>query len=103
MVEDLHDVFSRFKGDYPEVYALHEQLGEEIHERGGPLPEKTRWLLKVAISAAGQHHRALETHLHKARAADLSEAEILHALLLLIPTTGFPTMMEAYQVYRESL
>jgi alkylhydroperoxidase/carboxymuconolactone decarboxylase family protein YurZ len=34
--------------------------------------------------------RALETHIRKAMAAGVDEAEIKHTLLLLIPTAGFP-------------
>jgi AhpD family alkylhydroperoxidase len=100
-MDDLHELFSRFRAEFPEVQRREADLGREIHERGGPLPEKTRWLLKVAISAATRHHRALETHLAKARGAGATEEELLHALLLLIPTCGFPTCMEAYGVLRE--
>ncbi|MBI5017151.1 MAG: carboxymuconolactone decarboxylase family protein [Deltaproteobacteria bacterium] len=97
-MEDLHAVFSQFKERFPEIQRKEAELGAAIHERGGPLPEKVRWLLKVAISAATRHGRALETHLAKAREAGASEDEILHVLLLLIPTCGFPTFMEAYDV-----
>lgn len=98
-MDDVHAIFTRFKEDFPEVYRREAELGEEIHLRSGPLPEKTRWLLKVALSGGVGKHKALETHLAKAREAGLSEEEIKHALLLLIPTCGFPTFMEAYEVY----
>lgn len=99
-MKDVHEVFSQFKAEFPEVYRKEAELGAEIHERGGPLPERTRWLVKVAISAATRHHRALETHLAKARAVGVSEEELSHVLLLLIPSCGFPTCMEAYDVAR---
>lgn len=102
-MEDLHDVFTRFKEDFPEVHRRHAAEGEEIHLRGGPLPETVRCLLKVAMSAASGHQRALETHLAKARKAGASDEEIRHALLLLIPTCGFPAFMEAYSTYRKAL
>ena len=44
--------------------------------------------------------RALETHVQKARAAGVSEDEIKHALLLLIPTAGFPAFMKSYAVFK---
>ena len=62
--------------------------------------EKSRWLIKIAISAACNHKRALETHLLKAREAGVAEDEIKHALLLLIPTVGFPTFMKSYAVLK---
>jgi AhpD family alkylhydroperoxidase len=99
-MNDLHEIFTQFKAEFPEVQRREAELGAEVHERGGPLPEKVRWLIKVAISAATRHHRALETHLAKARKAGATEEEIRHVLLLLIPTCGFPTCMEAFDTYR---
>ena len=102
-MEDLHEIFTEFKKDFPGIHQGHEALGKAIHEEGGPLPEKFRWLIKVAISGATRHHLALETHIAKAREAGASEDEIKHSLLLLIQTTGFPTFMEAYSTYKKKL
>ena len=101
-MKDIHDIFTEFKKEFPEVYARHEALGKEIHENSGPLEEKYRWLIKIAISAACNHKRALETHLRKAKAAGVAEEEIAHALLLLIQTAGFPTFMKAYAVFSQT-
>jgi len=97
-MKDMHAIFTRFKEEFSEVYARHEALGKEIHENAGPLDEKSRWLIKIAISAACNHKRALATHIKKAVDAGVAEEEIKHALLLLIPTVGFPTFMKAYSV-----
>ncbi|MHB8763950.1 MAG: carboxymuconolactone decarboxylase family protein [Deferrisomatales bacterium] len=99
-MEDVHAIFTEFKREFPGVHEASERLGHEVHEAGGPLPEATRWLLKVAISAAAGHPRALETHLRRAREAAVTDEEVRHALLLLIPTCGFPAFMEAYGVAR---
>ena len=99
-MKDLHKIYTVFKKDFPHINASHEALGEKIHKESGPLPDKLRWLIKVAISGASRHQLALETHIKKARAAGATEEEIKHALLLLIQTVGFPTFMEAYQVFK---
>jgi 4-carboxymuconolactone decarboxylase len=99
-MEDVHKIFSQFKEEFPEVYEKHEALGKEVHEKGGPLDEKSRWLVKIAISGACNHKRALETHIRKAKDAGVGEAEIKHALLLLVPTAGFPAFMKAYGVFK---
>ncbi len=99
-MEDLHESFTAFKKDFGDIYQEHEALGKTIHEKSGPLPAKVRWLIKTAVSGASGHHIALETHIAKAREAGATEAEIQHALLLLIQTTGFPTFMEAYTTYK---
>ncbi len=99
-MKDLHEIFRLFKGEFPGVYVQHEALGREIHENGGPLPEKTRWLIKVAVSAASQHKLSLETHLAKAREAGATDNELKHTLLLIMQTTGFPMFMESYSVFK---
>ena len=100
-MKDLHEIFHKFKEDFPRVYEGHQELGIEIHEKSGPLPEKTRCLLKIAISGASRHLSALETHIVKAKEAGVADDEIKHALLLLMQTTGFPTLMEAYAVFKK--
>jgi alkylhydroperoxidase/carboxymuconolactone decarboxylase family protein YurZ len=99
-MEDIHKIFSEFKEEFPEIHEKHEALGKEVHEKGGPLDGKSRWLIKMAISGACNHKRALETHIRKARAAGINEDEIKHALLLLIPTAGFPAFMKSYAVLK---
>ncbi|MCK9226890.1 MAG: carboxymuconolactone decarboxylase family protein [Syntrophorhabdaceae bacterium] len=98
-MKDIHDALKQFKKEFPEVYKAHEALGKKVHEESGPLPEKTRWLIKAAVSGASSHRLALETHITKAREAGATDAEIMHTLLLLMQTTGFPTFMEAYSVF----
>ena len=93
-MEDIHAVFTEFKKDFPQINALHEQLGKEIHENSGPLDEKSRWLIKISISAACDHKRALMTHLKKAKNSGLTDQEIKHTLLLLIPTAGVSCFYE---------
>jgi 4-carboxymuconolactone decarboxylase len=99
-MEDVHHIFTQFKQEFPQVFARYEELGGEIHDKSGPLSEKARWLIKIAFSAAGNHKRALETHLMKAKEAGVTNDEIKHALLLMIPTSGFPAFMEAYSVFK---
>ena len=100
-MKDLHEILTKFKEDFPDVYASHEALGKVVHEQSGPLPEKIRWLIKIAVSGASNHMIALETHIVKAREAGVTDDEIKHALLLLIPTTGFPAFMEAYSIFKK--
>lgn len=97
----IHDSIKNLRKEFPDIYRAHEALGKRIHEKSGPLPEKTRWLIKVAISGASCHQIALETHISKAKEAGATDEEILHALLLLVPTTGFPTFMEAYSIFKK--
>ena len=99
-MRDVHDVYSTFKAEFPELSAQIDATSHAIHTGGGPLDEKTRALIKIAAAGAAGHHTALETHLVAAREAGLADAEILHAMLMLVSTCGFPTFMEAYSTFK---
>jgi alkylhydroperoxidase/carboxymuconolactone decarboxylase family protein YurZ len=49
---------------------------------------------------AKQEALGKEVHEKGAMAAGVDEAEIKHALLLLIPTAGFPAFMKSYAVFK---
>lgn len=96
----IQDNFTYFKEKHPAIYEAYEKFGKLIHEEGGPLDEKTRWLVKIAVTTAGQNQYALRTHIKKALRGGCSPDEIEHAILLTAPSAGFPVMMEAILVLR---
>ena len=99
-MKDVPEVYAGFAEQFPEILQKNEELGQLIHESGGPLDDKARSLIKLGISAASRHQTAVATHVARARDAGASEEEILHALLLVIPSCGFPVFMEAYREYQ---
>ena len=100
-MKEYYPLYAEFKAEHPEICEKNEALGEYIHQQGGPLDDKARWLIKLGISAATHHQNAVGTHIARARDAGASEEEILHTLFLVIPTCGFPTFMESYRVYKD--
>jgi len=52
------------------------------------------------VSGAAGHLKALETHCAMARELGVSDEEVVHALLMLVSTCGFPTFMEAYSTFK---
>ncbi len=100
-MKDKTDNLNYFKDKHPEIFQAYEQFGHLLHEKGGPLDEKTRWLIKVAISAASQYEFALQTHIEKAMAVGCTREEIEHAILLVAPSSGFPKTMSALMVFRD--
>lgn len=86
-----------------EIYEAYENFGKLIHTKGGPLEEKMRWLIKIALSASCQYDRALRTHTLKALKAGCTREEIEHAILLIAPTVGFPRMMRGLLILRDLL
>jgi 4-carboxymuconolactone decarboxylase len=88
---------------HKEIYDTYANFGKLIHTKGGPLDERTRWLIKIALSTSCQYEHALKTHILKAMKAGCTEKEIEHAILLVAPTVGFPRMMRGLMAFRELL
>lgn len=103
MKEKRNENLKYLKEKHPEIYKSYENFGSAIHHSGGPLDEKTRWLVKIAVSAASSYDYALQTHIEKALKAGCTADEIEHTLLLTAPSAGFPRMMSALMIYRETI
>ena len=91
-----------FMDKHSDVYKAYESYGRSVHTKG-PLDEKVRWLIKVAVSAACQHNYSLRTHIIKAIKSGCSREEIEHAIMLVGPTAGFPTSMEGLLILRQEM
>lgn len=100
-MKDRKENYRYFREQHGEIFKAYENFGHLIHEKGGPLDEKTRGLIKVAISATSQYDYALQSHIDKALAAGCTKEEIEHAILLVAPSAGFPKAMAALMVLRE--
>ena len=87
--------YKKFKQDFPDVIKAYETMGETVHQ-AGPLDEKTRALIKVAISTGARLEGAVHSHTRKALAAGASKEEVRHVALLSLPTIGLPSMMAAF-------
>jgi len=90
-----------FIENHGEIYDSYETFGRLVHEKGGPLDEKTRWLIKIALSTDCQNEYSLRTHILKALKCGCTKEEIEHTLLLVAPTSGFPKMMRGLLIFRE--
>lgn len=86
--------------NHGEIYEAYEHYGRLVHEKGGPLDQKTRWLIKIALSTDCQNEYSLRTHILKAFAAGCTKEEIEHVLLLVGPTCGFPKGMRGLLILR---
>lgn len=86
--------YKRIMSEFPQVAEAYENLGEAVHN-AGPLDEKTRALIKLAISTGARMEGAVHSHTRKALKAGANREEIRHVALLSTPTIGFPNMMAA--------
>jgi len=86
--------FQKFTEDYPDVANAYETLGSAVH-KAGPLDDKTRALIKLAISSGARLEGAVHSHARKALRAGVTKEEMRHAVMLALPTIGLPSMMAA--------
>lgn len=87
--------YSKFKEDYPEVINAYEAMGKAVHS-AGPLDEKTRALIKLAISTGARLEGAVHSHARKALKAGATKEEMRQVAILALPTIGLPSMMAAF-------
>ncbi len=102
-MDSIQENLQYFIEKHGDIYDAYSSYGKAIHEQGGPLEEKTKRLIKMAISASIQNEYSLTTHMRKALKAGCTLEEIEHTLLLVAPTAGFPAMMRALMVMREEM
>ena len=93
-MRELPPAFRQFRDDYADVHQAYEALAAAAHQ-AGPLDERTRQLVKLAIAVGGRLEGAVRSHVRQAREAGVSEAEIDHVVLLSLTTIGLPSMMAA--------
>jgi alkylhydroperoxidase/carboxymuconolactone decarboxylase family protein YurZ len=86
--------YQEFTKKYRDIAKAYEALGTACHA-AGPLDDKTRALLKLAISIGARLEGGAHSHIRKAIDAGATKEELRHVALLAIPTIGFPSAMAA--------
>ncbi|HKU23756.1 MAG TPA: carboxymuconolactone decarboxylase family protein [Terriglobales bacterium] len=84
----------QFKKVYPEIWKAFTELGERCHA-AGPLDEKSRRLIKIALSIGAGLEGATHSGVRNARKAGVTEQEIRQVAVLAITTLGFPAATRA--------
>jgi alkylhydroperoxidase/carboxymuconolactone decarboxylase family protein YurZ len=103
MRQPLPKPLKKFEKTYPEVWQAFSQLGEKCHESGGPLDEKTRRLVKLALAIGTRHEGAVHSAVRQALQAGLGRAEMMHVAILAITTAGWPAAFAAMTWIEETL
>ena len=93
-MRELPPAFRQLAADYPAVHQAYEALAKTAHE-SGPLDDRTRLLIKLAIAVGGRLEGAVRSHVSQAKEAGITEAEIDHVILLSLTTIGLPSMVAA--------
>ncbi len=94
MQEQQPDWISNFEKKHPAVWQAFAHLGEACHETG-PLDEKTRRLVKLAIAVGFRHEGAVHSATRNALKSGVTREEIEHVVILAITTMGWPSAYAA--------
>jgi alkylhydroperoxidase/carboxymuconolactone decarboxylase family protein YurZ len=86
--------YLRLGEDHPEFVEAYERFASIAHE-SGPLNERERRLVKLAIAIASNSEGATHSHVRQALAAGLGAADLRHVAFLAATTAGFPVTMRA--------
>lgn len=94
MCTQLPKAVNQFRKRHPDVWKAFNDLGERCHE-AGPLDEKSRRLVKLALSIGAGLEGATHSAVRNARKAGITPEEIDHVALLAITTVGLPAATRA--------
>jgi len=89
-----------FRQQYPKVWKAFAELADECHDTG-PLDDKSRKLIKVALAIGSGLEGATHSAVRHAREAGVTPEELDHVALLAITTLGYPSAMRALSWIRD--
>lgn len=94
MPRHLPPPVENFRTDYADVWKAFTELGDKCHE-AGPLDEKTRRLVKIALCIAAGLEGGTHSAVRNALASGCTPEEIKHVAVLGTSTIGFPATIRA--------
>jgi len=102
MADQIPQPYQDFTNDFPSVARAYERFGAAAH-RAGPLDERTRRLIKLALAVGGRLEGAVRAHARRASDAGVTAAEMDHVVLLAATTIGLPSAVAARTWIRDEL
>jgi 4-carboxymuconolactone decarboxylase len=88
------EMYLKLKGRHPRLFESAETLGQCARSEG-PLDEQQLQLIQLAAAAAIRSEGAVHSHTRRALECGASPEAIRHALVCLVSTIGFPTVVAA--------
>ena len=93
-MSEMPKFYQKMEKDYKEVMEAVDRLGKAV-QNAGPLDEKVTQLIKLAAAATQKSEGAVHSHARRAMVAGASPEEVRHAVILLVPTIGYPNAAAA--------
>lgn len=96
----LPRVYRDLRAESPEVAKAYDALGDACR-RAGSLSAREQRLVKLGIAIGLSSEGGVRSHVRRGLNEGISEADLLHAITIAIPTAGFPATAAAHQWARE--
>ena len=77
------------------VWNAFQELSKQCHQ-GGPLDDKTRRLVKIALAIGAGLEGGTHSAVRHAKESGVSQEEMEHVAVLAVTTLGFPAAMRAF-------
>ncbi len=84
--------YQNVRETYPELIQAIENLGETA-KKSGPLDKKTAHFVQLAAAVTNKNEGAVHSHTRRLLELGAGHEEIRHAIIILVNTIGFPTVM----------
>ena len=94
MAERLPKAANQFRKRHPDVWKAFNELGDRCHS-AGPLDEKTRRLVKLALAIGAASEGGTHSAARNALKSGVTPEELDHVALLAISTLGLPAATRA--------
>ncbi len=92
--KELPKWYATLEKRHPKFIHAVQELGKAVRQEG-PLDGKTVHLVQLAASAALRSEGGVHSHAKRALKAGAKPEEVIHAIILLTSTIGFPTVSAA--------
>ncbi len=93
-MSEMPKFYQKLQEEYKDVMQAVDQLGKAV-QNAGPLDDKMVQLIKLAAAATQKSEGAVHSHARRAVEAGATPDEVCHALILLVPTIGYPNAAAA--------
>lgn len=92
----LPDVYRRFRAEHEGVMDAYAGLADACRT-AGQLSVREQRLVKLGIAVGLTSEGGVRSHVRRGLSEGLPPADLAHAILLAVPTAGFPATIAAYQ------
>lgn len=98
----LPRIYRDLRADHPGIARAYDALGDACR-RAGPLSTREQRLVKLGIATGLGSEGGVRSHVRRGLREGIAAEDLLHAIVIAIPTAGFPATAAAYQWARAVL